>query len=91
MTYTDEFRSDHDRYMKRLLARLALYADEPFPKTNADCRRLIARRGRMLAPWQLDTLMRRVDVRIEPENNSDPKAAAFCRNTRCDSQYRRAK
>ena len=58
MTYIDEFRSDHDRYMKRLLARLSLYADEPFPKTDADCRRLIATRGRMLPPWQLDTLRR---------------------------------
>ena len=58
MTYLDEFRSDHDRYMIRLLNRLALYADEPFPKTGADCRRLIATRGRMIAPWQLDTLRR---------------------------------
>ncbi len=58
MTYIDEFHSDHDRYMKRLLARLALYADEPFPKTDADRRRLIATRGRMIAPWQLDTLRR---------------------------------
>jgi hypothetical protein len=58
MTYIDEFRSDHDRSMKRLLARLALYADEPFPKTDADCRRLIATRGRLLASWQLDTLKR---------------------------------
>jgi hypothetical protein len=58
MTYIDEFRSEHDRYMKRLLARLALFADEPFPKTDADCRRLFATRGRMLAPWQLDTLRR---------------------------------
>ena len=58
MTYIDEFRSDHDRYMKRLLARLALYADEPFPKTDADCRRLIATRGRMIPSWQLDTLRR---------------------------------
>jgi hypothetical protein len=56
MTYIDEFHSDHDRYMRRLLSRLALYADEPFPKTDADCRRLIATRGRMIAPWQLDTL-----------------------------------
>jgi hypothetical protein len=58
MTYIDEFNSDHDRYMKRLLARLALYADESFPKTDADCRRLIATRGRMIAPWQLITLRR---------------------------------
>jgi hypothetical protein len=58
MTYIDEFRSDHDRNMKRLLARLALYADEPFPKTNADCRRLVAMYGHRLAPWQLDTLRR---------------------------------
>jgi len=58
MTYIDEFRSDHDRYMKRLLARLALYADEPFPKTDADCRRLIATHGRRIASWQLDTLRR---------------------------------
>jgi hypothetical protein len=58
MTYIDEFRSDHDRNMMRLLARLALYADEPFPKTDADRRRLIATRGRMLAPWQLDNLKR---------------------------------
>jgi hypothetical protein len=56
MTHIDEFRSDHDRYMKRLLCRLALYADEPFPRTDADCRRLIATRGRMIASWQLDTL-----------------------------------
>ena len=58
MTYLDEFRSDHDRYMIRLLNRLALYADEPFPKTDADCRRLIATHDRMIAPWQLDTLRR---------------------------------
>jgi hypothetical protein len=58
MSYKDEFRNDHDRNMKRLLASLALYADEPFPKTDADCRRLIATRGRMIAPWQLDTLRR---------------------------------
>jgi hypothetical protein len=58
MTYIDEFRSVHDRYIKRLLDRLALYADEPFPKTDADCRRLIATRGRILPPWQLDTLRR---------------------------------
>jgi hypothetical protein len=58
MTYIDEFHIDHDRYMKRLLARLALYADEPFPTTDADCRRLIATRGRMLALWQIDTLRR---------------------------------
>jgi hypothetical protein len=57
-TYTDEFHIDHDRNMKRLLARLALYADEPFPKTATDRRRLIATRGRMLAPWQLDALRR---------------------------------
>jgi hypothetical protein len=56
MPYIDEFHGDHDRSMKRLLARLALYADEPFPATDNDCRRLIATRGRMLAPWQLDTL-----------------------------------
>jgi hypothetical protein len=58
MTYIDEFHIDHDRYMKRLLASLALYADEPFPATDADCWRLIATRGRMIAPWQLDTLKR---------------------------------
>ena len=58
MTYIDEFHSDHDRYMKQLLARLALYADEPYPKTDADRKRLIATRGRMLASWQLDTLRR---------------------------------
>jgi hypothetical protein len=58
MTYIAEFHSDHDRYIQRLLARLALYADEPFPKTDADCKRLIATRGRMIAPWQLDTLRR---------------------------------
>ena len=58
MTYIDEVESDHDRNMRRLLARLALYADEPLPKTDADCRRLIATRGRMLAPWQLDSLKR---------------------------------
>ena len=58
MTYIDEFCNDHDRNMKRLLASLALYADEPFPETDADRRRLIATRGRMLAPWQLDTLRR---------------------------------
>jgi hypothetical protein len=56
MPYIDEFHSDHDRSMKRLLARLALYADEPFPTTDNDCRRLIATRGRMLSPWQLDIL-----------------------------------
>ena len=58
MTYKDEFHSNHDCNMKRLLASLALYADEPFPNTVADCRRLIVTRGRMLAPWQLDTLRR---------------------------------
>jgi hypothetical protein len=58
MTYIDEHRSDHDRNMKRLLARLALYADEPLPKTDADCRRLIATHGRILATWQLDMLRR---------------------------------
>ena len=58
MTYKAEFHTDHDHNMKRLLASLALYADEPFPKTAADCRRLIATRGRMIAPWQLDTLRR---------------------------------
>jgi len=49
---------DYDRYLKRLLACLALYADEPLPKTDADCRRLVATRVRMIAPWQLDTLRR---------------------------------
>ena len=34
MPYIDEFHGDHDRSMKRLLARLALYADEPFPTTD---------------------------------------------------------
>jgi len=58
MTYIDQFRSDHDHSMKRLLARLALYTDESFPKTDADCRRLIAKCGRMIAPWQLDILRR---------------------------------
>lgn len=58
MTYVDEFRSNHDRSMERLLARLALYANEPIPKTGADCRRLIATRGRKLAPWELDALKR---------------------------------
>jgi hypothetical protein len=58
MTYINEFRGDHDRHMKQLLARLALFADEPLPKTDADCRRLIATHGRILASWQLDTLRR---------------------------------
>jgi hypothetical protein len=50
MTYTDEFRSERDSNMKRFLARLALYANQSFPKADPDCRRLIATRGRMLAP-----------------------------------------
>lgn len=58
MTHVDEIHSDHDRNMKRLLARLAHYANEPFPKTDADCRRLIATHGRVIATWQLDTLRR---------------------------------
>jgi hypothetical protein len=58
MTDIDEFRSVHDHYIKGLLARLALLANEPFPKTDVDCRRLIATRGRMLASWELDTLRR---------------------------------
>jgi len=38
-----EVSSDHDRQMNRLLARLAMFTDdEPFPKTEADCRWLIA-------------------------------------------------
>jgi hypothetical protein len=58
MIYNNGFRIDHDRGMHRMLARLAMFADEPFPKTEADCKRLIATRGRMLAPWQLDSLGR---------------------------------
>ena len=57
-TDIDEFHINHDRNMKRLLARLALYANKPFPETDADRRRLIAMHGHRLAPWQLDTLRR---------------------------------
>ena len=57
-TCIDGFHIDHDRNMNRLLARLIVYDNEPFPKTDADCRRLVATHGHRLAPWQLDTLRR---------------------------------
>ena len=54
----DEFHINHDRNMRRLIAQLGLYANEPIPETDADCRRLIAMQGHKLAQWQLDTLRR---------------------------------
>jgi len=38
MTDRDEFRSDYDRSMRQLPARLARYADAACLKMEADCR-----------------------------------------------------
>lgn len=68
MTKMTETSRGHDRFIESLLTCLASFANEPFPKTASDCKRLIATRGHMLPPWQRNALRRWFMRQFEPEN-----------------------